>query len=113
MLVAEAARRLRPGQGALNLGLAGVAGHDAIRGERRRAVGVVVAGPDRGAHRLGFGVVDDAAFSQPVLARIIEPTSKVDSLRALDELGIEHTSLRMTARTLNRVGAGGYRDPAQ
>ncbi|CCH75997.1 hypothetical protein BN12_100026 [Nostocoides japonicum T1-X7] len=63
--------------------------------------------------RLGFGVVDDAALSQPVLARITEPTSKVDSLRALDELGIEHTSLRMTARTLNRVGAGGYRDPAQ
>ncbi|CCH75996.1 hypothetical protein BN12_100025 [Nostocoides japonicum T1-X7] len=53
MLVAEAARRLRPGQGALNLGLAGGAGHDAIRGDHRRAVGVVMAGPDCGAHPAG------------------------------------------------------------
>jgi hypothetical protein len=27
-------------------------------------------------------------FRQPVLARIIEPTSKLDSLRVLDEAGV-------------------------
>lgn len=40
--------------------------------------------------RLGFDVLNDAAFRQLVLARIVEPTSKADSLRVLDELGVEH-----------------------
>ena len=60
--------------------------------------------------RLGFDVLDDSAFRQLVLARIIEPTSKVDSLRVLDELGVEHASQRTMARTLKRAAAGKYRD---
>jgi hypothetical protein len=40
--------------------------------------------------RLGFGeVINDKAFFYLVLARLVEPTSKVDSLRVLAELGIE------------------------
>ena len=60
--------------------------------------------------RLGFDVLDDDAFAQLVLARVIEPTSKADSLRVLDEIGVPHASLRTMFRTLKRAGAGGYRD---
>src|SRR5699024_1571243 len=38
--------------------------------------------------RLGFDAVGDEAFKQLVLARIVEPTSKVDSLRVLEEIGV-------------------------
>ncbi|MCI2266960.1 hypothetical protein L2W11_15745 [Sediminivirga luteola] len=38
--------------------------------------------------RLGFDVVADEAFFQLVLARLVEPTSKADSIRVIDELGI-------------------------
>lgn len=34
-----------------------------------------------GYDRPGFDAVDDEAFAQLVLARIVEPTSKADSLR--------------------------------
>ena len=39
--------------------------------------------------RLGFDVIDDEAFFQLVAARLVEPTSKSDSVRVLDELGVE------------------------
>uniref|UniRef100_UPI000AFDF8C1 IS1634 family transposase n=1 Tax=Kribbia dieselivorans TaxID=331526 RepID=UPI000AFDF8C1 len=60
--------------------------------------------------RLGFDTLGDAAFEQLVLARLVEPTSKADSLRVLDELGVEHASLRTMFRSLKRSGGGGYRD---
>lgn len=58
---------------------------------------------------LGFDVVDDDAFAQLVLARLIEPTSKADSLRVLRELGIAHASLRTMFRSLARVQERDYR----
>ena len=60
--------------------------------------------------RLGFDAVADEAFKQLVLARIIEPTSKADSLRVLDEVGVEHASLRTMFRSLARAQERGYRD---
>ena len=38
--------------------------------------------------RLGSTQVGDEAFKALVLARIIEPTSKVDTVRVLAELGV-------------------------
>ena len=38
---------------------------------------------------VGFDVVDDAVFRDLVIARIVEPTSKVDSLRVLADLGAD------------------------
>ncbi len=61
--------------------------------------------------RLGFDAVADEAFKQLVLARIIEPTSKADSLRVLSEVGVEHASLRTMFRSLARAQERGYRDP--
>lgn len=37
--------------------------------------------------RLGFDVVGDPVFRDPVLCRVVEPTSKLDSVRVLGELG--------------------------
>ncbi len=60
--------------------------------------------------RLGFDALDDAAFAQLALARVVEPTSKADSLRVPGDLGVEHASLRTMFRSLKRAGAGRYRD---
>ncbi len=108
-LMAEAGRRLRPGQGALDLplpeypadGRAGV-----ITAKRSALLWQVLTTV---YERLGFDIVDDAAFAQLVLARIVEPTSKADSVRVLDELGIAHASLRTMFRSLARAGADDYR----
>ena len=37
---------------------------------------------------LGFGIVEDAVFEQVVLARLVEPTSKLDTIRVLEGLGV-------------------------
>lgn len=60
--------------------------------------------------RLGFDALGDEAFKQLVLARIVEPTSKADSLRVLDELGVEHVSLRTMFRSLACSQELAYRD---
>lgn len=107
-LLATARDRLHPGQGELDLTMGAVMpGHGVITAKRHAVLWQVLA--DAYAD-LGFGVLGDEAFEQLVLARIIEPTSKVDSLRVLDDLGIEHASLRTMVRTLKRAGVGRYRD---
>jgi hypothetical protein len=60
--------------------------------------------------RLGFDVVDDAVFRDLVIARIVEPTSKADSLRVLADLGAKVLSYRTVQRHLARIGPDGYRD---
>ena len=42
-------------------------------------------------HRLGFDAIADYAFRAMVLARVIEPTSKVDTVRVLAEIGAPRT----------------------
>lgn len=107
-LLETARDRLHPGQGELDLtGGAVPAGHAVITGRRHVVLWQVLT---QAYARLGFDMVGDAAFAQLVLARIVEPTSKADSLRVLDELGVEHASLRTMFRTLKRAGAGKYRD---
>ena len=114
VLLAEARRRLRPGQDTLDLGEAVVEQATGlperpgvITGRRSALLWHVLSSVYA---RLGFDTVEDAAFAQLVLARIIEPTSKADSLRVLDEIGVGHASLRTMFRSLQRAAAGGYRD---
>ena len=59
--------------------------------------------------QLGFDVIDDEAFRALVLARIVEPVSKADSLRVLAELGVPGPSLRTVFRSLQRCVERDYR----
>ena len=111
-LMAVARKKLYPGQGELALeGIGGPVadsrGGAAIITSKSNAVlwQVLKTAYDR----LGFDAIDDDAFAQLVLARIVEPTSKADSLRVLDDLGIPHASLRTMFRSLRRAEDRDYR----
>lgn len=112
VLMARARRRLHEGQEALDLGLsevedAGVSERPGmITSKRSELLWTVLTSAYA---RVGFGVVGDDAFEQLVLARIVEPTSKADSVRVLTELGVEPASLRTMFRSLRRAQAGDYR----
>jgi hypothetical protein len=60
---------------------------------------------------LGFAraVGGDEVFRQLVLARIIEPTSKADSLRVLAEVGVDTVSYPTLNRRLRGYAADGFR----
>jgi len=60
--------------------------------------------------RLGFGRVGDHVFKQLVLARIIEPTSKLDTIRVLSDLGLEVPSNTGIHRCLRDCNKEEYRD---
>ena len=58
--------------------------------------------------RLGFDVLGDdgfRGFRAMVLARIVEPTSKAEVVRVLDEIGAPAVSLRTLFRSLARSQA--------
>jgi hypothetical protein len=59
---------------------------------------------------LGFDAVGDEVFRDLVIARIVEPTSKLDSARVLADLGVKTVSYRTIQRHLDQVGTGRYRD---
>jgi len=58
---------------------------------------------------LGFDELADPTFRALVLARIIEPTSKADTVRVLAELGVPGPSLSTFMRCLKRTVARDYR----
>src|SRR5450631_3205334 len=59
--------------------------------------------------RLGFDVLADDGFRAMVLARIVEPTSKAQVVRVLEEIGAPGVSVRTMFRSLDRAQAGDYR----
>src|SRR5215510_3685728 len=91
---AAARQRLAAGQGELDLGL-----EPAERAQRGAGggplpilsarMGCLLDAMERGYRVLGFAGAagGDEVFALLVLARIIEPVSKLDSLRVLDEAG--------------------------
>ncbi|MGD8150773.1 IS1634 family transposase [Ornithinimicrobium sp. Y1694] len=112
-LMAQARRRLRPGQEMLNVEVGPARDEEGvperpgvITGKRSALLWRVLSTV---YDQLGFDVVADDAFKELVLARIIEPTSKADSLRVLDEIGVEHASLRTMFRSLARSQERDYR----
>jgi hypothetical protein len=60
--------------------------------------------------QLGFDVIRDEVFKQVVLARIIEPVSKLDSVRVLGELGLKAPSDDAIYRSLQRCQKRNYRE---
>ncbi len=104
-LKVAAAQRLGEGQGELDLGLD--AAVDAVA--RSGPLEIVSSKMSHlwdalslAYDTLGFDEAADGdeVFRQLVLARIIEPTSKLDSLRVLEETGIEPASYRTVSRRL-------------
>ena len=69
-------------------------------------MGCLVAAVSRGYRVLGFGqaTTGDEVFFRLVLARIIEPVSKLDSLRVLEEAGVTPAPYGTVTRQL--AGAG-------
>jgi hypothetical protein len=106
-LLEAARRKVYPGQGELDLGAGAVpAGRSVITGKCSALLWHVL---ESAYTRLGFDVLADEAFKQLVLARLVEPTSKADSVRVLDELGVAHASLRTMFRSLARCQERDYR----
>jgi hypothetical protein len=102
VLKAVARQRLAAGQGELELGLddsAEAGGPLEITGSR---MGHLWEALCRGFDGLGFAAATggDEVFRQLVLARIIEPASKQDSLRVLHEAGIDAVSYPTVNRRL-------------
>lgn len=58
---------------------------------------------------LGFDAIRDKTFKQLVLGRIVEPTSKTDTLRVLAEVGVWAPSISAVKDCLKRVVARDYR----
>ena len=107
-LLEVARRKIYPGQGELDLAVGSVpAGQSVIMGKSSALLWHVLSGAYA---RLGFDALGDEAFKQLVLARVVEPVSKADSVRVLDELGVPHASLRTMFRSLARCAERGYRD---
>jgi hypothetical protein len=101
LLKAAARQRLAAGQGELDLGLdAGAAGGPLPVTASR--MGCLADALEHAYRVLGFDQASggDAVFAQLVLARIIEPVSKLDSLRVLEEAGLASPSYATLKRRL-------------
>ena len=59
--------------------------------------------------QLRFNQLADKVFAQLVIARLIEPTSKLDTIRVLDELGLKPPSKDQIYRCLKKAVNNNYR----
>ncbi len=110
LLKAAARQRLAAGQGELDLGLAVGAPGGPLPITASR-MGQLVDALAHGYRVLGFDSAagGDEVFAQLVLARIIEPTSKLDSARALEEPGVQPVSYRTVKRRLPEYAKQAWR----
>lgn len=60
--------------------------------------------------KLGFSKLKDDAFRALCLARLVEPTSKIDSLRVLADLGVEPPYKNKLYNCLAKASEQGYRE---
>jgi hypothetical protein len=60
-------------------------------------------------HEMGFSKLNDEAFEALCLARIVEPTSKLDSLRVLEDLGVGPIDQNKLYRSLAKAADQDYR----
>jgi hypothetical protein len=113
VLKAVARQRLADGQGELDLGL-----ERAVPGQgggplpiTSSRMGHLWGALGHAYEVLGFdrAAGGDEVFRQLVLARIIEPTSKLDSLRVLEEVGVDPPAYRTLTRRLRVFATGSWR----
>ena len=100
--------QLYPDQGTLDLGIEKTIdpGRAVVTGDRSQLLVDVI----RSAYtRLGFDVIDDEALFQLVLARMVEPTSKADSVRVIEELGMQARHRNSFSNALGRCSRDDYR----
>jgi len=99
LLKAAARQRLASGQGELDLGLDAAAARGPLPITSSR-MGCLLDALSRAYDVLGLGTAAscDEVFRGLVLARIIEPASKLDSLRVLEEAGVAAASYRTVLR---------------
>ena len=110
LLKAAARQRLAAGQGELDLGLdtAAPGGPLPITASR---MGCLLDALERAYRALGFHEASggDEVFEQLVLARIIEPVSKADSARVLEEAGVAPASYPTVNRRLRVYAKDSWR----
>jgi hypothetical protein len=110
LLKAAAQQRLAAGQGVLDLGLdAGAPGGPLPIISSQ--MGCLVDALSRGYDVLGLAAAagGDEVFRQLVLARIIEPVSKLDSARVLEEAGVPPVPYRTVTRRLRVFAKDSWR----
>lgn len=112
LLKAAARQRMVAGQGELDLGLDAppeTGGPLPITASR---MGHLWDALSLAFEVLGFGAAaeEDEVFRQLVLARIVEPTSKLDSLRVLEEIGIGPPSYATVKRRLPAYAKDEWRE---
>ena len=61
-------------------------------------------------HKLGFDKLNDEVFALLCLTRLVEPTSKLDSLRVMADLGIKPPERNRLYRCLAQVVKNNYRE---
>ena len=114
-LIEIAKQRIHADQHELDLGLEGggapvidlpAASAARVRQSSARILWEALSG---GFQRLGFDRVSDAVFRDLVLARLVEPTSKLDSVRVLDRLGLDAPHANTLYNCLGRVVDKEYR----
>jgi hypothetical protein len=110
LLKAAGRQRLAAGQGELELGLAATAPGGPLPITASR-MGHLVDALEHVYRLLGFDRASggDEVFRQLVLARIIEPASKLDSLRVLEEAGITPPSYATLKRRLPAYAQDSWR----
>lgn len=104
-----AQQRMTAGQDELDLGDGRPRGRAlTIQASRSEHLWEALAGGYRAVGLEGT-CAGDEVFKQLVLARLVEPTSKLDSIRVLDEIGITPPSYPTIKRRLPAYAAGEWR----
>jgi transposase len=106
-LVRAGNEKLHAGQGVLDLEPATGSAGAVVQSSRSRLLLDVL---DGAWSHLGFDEVDDQAFFQLVAARLIEPTSMLDTARVLSQIGIDPVHRSTMKRCLARIQERKYRD---
>ena len=111
LLKAAAQQRLVAGQGELDLQLQPGEAPGAPLPITASRMGPLWEALDAGYRGLGFdrAAGGDEVFRDLVLARIVEPTSKLDSLRVLEEVGVPAPAYRTLTRRLPTFAQPGFR----